>query len=120
MIPPVPNPAPRSVFRRPLAILLAACAAVVLSSVARADDSDNAPPSMAEKTSTEFGKLKALVDAKNWDGAIAILEGLISTVDPTSYDLSVILDTEAKIYYQGEDKPAKAIPAYGFSSLPEK
>lgn len=66
-------------------------------------------PSLTEKVSTAFTTLKPLIDAKNWDGALAILKGLEPAAGPESYDRAVILDTEAKIYWQGKNEPALAI-----------
>jgi hypothetical protein len=58
---------------------------------------------LEEKTSTELEKLKPLVDAKNWDGALALLNGLKSKVGPESFDMAIITDVEAKIYLQKGD-----------------
>lgn len=69
------------------------------------------PHSFAEKTSTAFAKLKALVDAKDWDGMLAVLKEVELGTDPKSYDMSQILDMEAKAYGQKEQY-AKAIEAW--------
>ena len=66
------------------------------------------PASLSEKTSTEFQKLKPLQDAKNWDGMIALLEGLLPSVGPTSYDYAYIQDMRARLL-AGKDQWAKAI-----------
>lgn len=66
---------------------------------------------LEEKTSTELEKLKPLVDAKNWDGALALLNGLKSKVGPESFDMAIITDVEAKIYLQKGDY-AKVIPPW--------
>ena len=55
------------------------------------------PPNPGEKTIEAFGKLKAMHDAKDWDGMIKLLDG-IPGVTPGSYDEALILDTKAKIY----------------------
>jgi tetratricopeptide (TPR) repeat protein len=66
------------------------------------------PPSLSEKVSTEFQKLKPLQDTKNWDGMIALLEGLIPAVGPNSYDLAYIQDMRARLL-AGKDQWAKAV-----------
>lgn len=50
----------------------------------------------SEKTSEAFGKLKPLQDAQNWNGMLALLDGI--QVAPNSYDEALILDMKAKIY----------------------
>lgn len=76
----------------------------------RAEDTSH-PHSVSEKTSEVFQKLKPLQDAKNFDGMLALIEGLIPTVDPTSYDMAVVMDMRAKLYGQKEQY-AKAIEAW--------
>lgn len=63
---------------------------------------------LAEKTSAEFAKLKPLQDAKNWAGMIAILDALVPTVGPTSYDMALILDMKAKLFAT-QEQYSKAI-----------
>ena len=58
---------------------------------------------LEEKTSTELQKLTPLVEAKNWDGALALLNGLKPKVGPESYDMAIITDVEAKVYLQKGD-----------------
>jgi tetratricopeptide (TPR) repeat protein len=63
---------------------------------------------LSEKVSTEFQKLKPLQDTKNWDGMIALLEGLVPTVGANSYDLAYIQDMRARLL-AGKDQWAKAV-----------
>lgn len=63
---------------------------------------------LGEKTSEAFGKLKPLQDAKNWAGMLALLDGLIPTVGPTSYDMALILDMKAKLFAT-QEQYSKAI-----------
>lgn len=51
---------------------------------------------ISDKTSEEFGKLKIVTDAKNWDGAIAIIDAQLAKVEPTGYDAALLL------YYKGQ------------------
>ena len=57
-------------------------------------------PQLTEKTSQELQKLQPLLDAKNWDGAIALLNALRAIVPPNSYDTAMITDILGKIYLQ--------------------
>jgi len=57
---------------------------------------------LSEKTSAAFQKLKPMQAARDFDGMLALLESLIPTVDPTSYDLALIMDMRAKLYGQKE------------------
>ena len=76
--------------------------------VASAQAPAQQPPSLSEKVSTEFQKLKPLQDTKNWDGMIALLEGLVPTVGANSYDLAYIQDMRARLL-AGKDQWAKAV-----------
>jgi predicted Zn-dependent protease len=61
------------------------------------------PNQLNEKVSEELQKIKPLTDAKNWDGALALLNTLKSQAAPNSYDLAVISDIEFKIFLQKGD-----------------
>ncbi len=77
-------------------------AASLLTPLTRAQQGDKQPPhTPSEKTSEAFGKLKPLNEAKDWDGMIALLDG-IQGVEPESYDRAIILDMKAKAYLQKE------------------
>ncbi len=65
----------------------------------------------SEKTGAAFQQLKPLQEAKNYDGMLALLENLQPTVDPSSYDMALILDMKAKLYGQKEQFD-KAIEAW--------
>jgi hypothetical protein len=102
---------PSSLFSRRASLALAlAIALPVASSVtfAQAPQAPQQPPSLSEKTSTEFQKLKPLQDAKNWDGMITLLEGLLPSVGPTSYDFAYIQDMRARLL-AGKDQWSKAV-----------
>jgi RNA polymerase sigma factor (sigma-70 family) len=55
-------------------------------------------PAISARTSEVFRKLKPLQEAKDYPGMISLLDSLGPTVDPTSYDLALILDMKAKVY----------------------
>ena len=90
-----------------------ACAALLMGVLAapalRADDDtpppqkDDGPPGLSEVTTDGLGKLKPLLDAKNWDGAIEVLNPLVAKAAPDSYDMALLLDTKAKLYLQKGD-----------------
>ncbi len=100
-------------FPRPLSslCLAAGLAAGLLSVTARAADKQDEAPQLAEKTGEAFTKLQPLIDAKDWDGAIALLNGAMSFSAPDSYDHALILETVAKLEFQKDDTP-KAITAW--------
>ena len=60
------------------------------------------------KTSAVFSKLKPLQEAKDWSGMIGLLDGLIPQIEPTSYDMAMILDMKAKLYL-AQEQYSKAI-----------
>ncbi len=65
----------------------------------------------SEKTGAAFQQLKPLQEAKNYDGMLAVLDSIQPTVDPSSYDMALILDMKAKLYGQKEQFD-KAIDAW--------
>ena len=67
--------------------------------------------SVSEKTGEAFQKLKPLQEAKDWTGMLAVLDAITPTVDPTSYDMALILDMRGKLYGQMEQY-GKAIEAW--------
>ena len=64
---------------------------------------DQPAPELEERTTTELQKLQPLVDAKNWDGSLALINGLKAKAKPESYDMAFLSDIEAKIYLQKGD-----------------
>lgn len=76
----------------------------------RAQD-DEKQNQLEESTSTELEKLKPLTDAKNWDGALALLKSIEPKVGPESFDMAMIKDVEAKLYLQKGDY-AKVLPPW--------
>lgn len=88
----------------------ALAAALALPAVVRASEEDN-PPEMAQKTTDALEKLQPLLDAKNWDGAIDLLNTTIVGTDADSYDRAIILNTLGKLYIQ-KDAYAPAVDAW--------
>lgn len=58
---------------------------------------------LLEHTSDELNKLKPLTDAKQWDAALSLLNGLQAGVPPTSYDFAIVSDIKSKVYMQMND-----------------
>lgn len=92
-----------------LALACAVTGLMAAPALLRADDKDDGPPQLTEDTNDGLGKLKPLLDAKNWDGAIDILNPLIAKAGKDSYDMALLLDTKGKLYLQKGDYKA-AIP----------
>lgn len=44
-----------------------------------------------------------MLDAKNWDGALALVQAVRKRVEPKSYDMAIATDVEAKVYLQKGD-----------------
>jgi len=82
------------------------CALVLPGRVCAADQPQH---ELDEKTSADLDKLKPLLDAKNWDAALALLETIRVRVGADSYDMAIVTDVEAKIYLQ-KGEYQKAIP----------
>lgn len=56
-----------------------------------------------EGVSTELQKLQPLVDAKNWDGALGLINSIKPLATADSYDMAVLSDVTYKIYLQKSD-----------------
>ena len=63
-------------------------------------------PSLSENVSEQFEQLKPLVDAKQWEPALALLDTMAASVNPSTYqggyDMAVILDTKAKTLVEAD------------------
>jgi predicted Zn-dependent protease len=94
--------------RLTFACLALACVSLAPSSLRAADEPQH---ELDDATRTGLEKLQPLVDAKNWDGALALLSGLAAKVKPDSFDMALISDIEAKVYLQKGDY-AKVIPPW--------
>lgn len=95
---PFPSPNRRRVnlARFALACLLAGSAPCLV----RAEEP---PRELQENTSNELDKLKPLLDAKNWDGALSLLAAVKAKVPADSYDMAIVTNVEAKVYMQKGD-----------------
>ncbi len=99
---------PFSPLSRPCRLLLAGLAvagAGLIAQPLRAADDHQMDPA----TSEALTKVKDMTDAKDWDGAIALLRNQEPNVSPTSYDTDIIEEVLSKIYMQKGDY-TKALP----------
>jgi predicted Zn-dependent protease len=83
--------------RRTLSRLVLLCALAVAPAAVYAAEN---PPELEESTTTELEKLKPLLDAKNWNGSIALIAALQAKVKPESYDMAFLADILGKLYLQ--------------------
>ncbi len=65
---------------------------------------------LTERASADLGKLQPYIDAKNWDGAINLLQGMLRYATPNSYDQAVAYDIISKVYLQKSDYAASINP----------
>ncbi len=63
---------------------------------------------VSEKVGEALQKIKPLEEAKNYAGMLALVDGLIPTVQPNSYDAAFLLDRKARILC-GLEQYSKAI-----------
>ena len=52
---------------------------------------------LSEKVAEELGKIRTQTDAKNYDAAVAIIDGLLKGAAPESYDIAVLSQVKAQI-----------------------
>ena len=111
-------------FRRSGARFLMAAAlalpCIAVSSAQNPNYQNRNKPSITDKTREVFGKLKPLVEERDWDEALALLDGLTPSVPPESYDLAFIMDTKAGILAQKDDMAAAIAPWETFLRLCDK
>ncbi len=86
-------------YRRALLCALAA----VLATPAAVFAADAPAHHLDDRIATELQKLQPLVDAKNWDGSLALIQTLKASAKPESYDMAFLSDIEAKIFLQKGD-----------------
>ena len=95
---------------RAFAGLLALVGLVVIGPAASAAE-DQGPPGLNEKVSEALQqKMKPMLDAKNWEGALGVIDGILATVDGNSYDAAFISDIKGKVFLQKNDYAAAIVP----------
>lgn len=83
--------------------------ALSLPVVALAQDQEEAQPELSENTSEGLEKLRPMLDAKDWTGAITLVNTLLAKASPDSYDTAFLSDTLGKLYLQ-KGEYDKAVP----------
>ena len=72
---------------------------------------EQGPPGLNEKVSEALQqKMKPLLDAKNWDGAMAVIDSVLVDLDPNGYDTAFLSDIKAKIFLQKNDYASAIAP----------
>jgi len=97
-------------LRRSGFALLALLCSAVLPTVARAQEKPKLQERfyLTDKVAEELGKIRPLVDAKKWDEALVVIDGLIKTAAPKSYDL-VNLSYYKYLYLSYKNEYSQAI-----------
>jgi tetratricopeptide (TPR) repeat protein len=100
-------------LHRPKTFLLSAAAlALVLFLPAglRADEDKDANPTLSDSVGDGLAKLEPFLTAKDWNGAMNLVEGLLQSAAPDSYDAAILNRTEAQILTQKGDYQAVVAP----------
>jgi hypothetical protein len=104
-------------LKRPTSLLLgvALVATLLLSpALLRADDDNSTggkeAPTLSDAAGDGLAKLEPLLTAKDWAGAVALVQGLIQAAPADSYDLTILNRTMAQILTQKGDYPAAIGP----------
>ena len=72
---------------------------------------EQGPPGLNEKVSEALQqKMKPLLDAKNWDGAMGVIDSVLVGLDPNGYDTAFLSDIKAKIFLQKNDYASAIAP----------
>lgn len=89
---------------RALFLLVALLTSVTILSNRSGAAEEQGPPGLNEKVSEALQqKMKPLLDAKNWDGAMAVIDSVLVGLDPNGYDTAFLSDIKAKIFLQKND-----------------
>jgi len=91
------------------ALFLFATATSVLPLTAKEPAPEPPKKEISDKVSDDLGKLKEKVDAKDYDGAVKLLDDVLTKVAPDTYDLAMVSQIKAQILLT-EGKYADAIP----------
>ena len=95
-----------SLKRLTLALLLA----VMVPLTAPKLQAQQSTGQLSERASSDLGKLQPYIDAKNWNGALNLLQGMLTYSQPNSYDQAVAYDIISKVYLQMSDYAASINP----------
>src|SRR5690348_8032924 len=96
---------------RKLALILALVGASSVLPLSAKEPAPEPPKNeISDKVSDDLGKLKEKVDAKDYDGAVKLLDEVLTKVAPDTYDLAMVSQIKAQILLT-QAKCAEAIPA---------
>lgn len=96
---------------RALFLLVALLTSVAFLPNRSAAAEEQGPPGLNEKVSEALQqKMKPLLDAKNWDGAMAVIDSVLVGLDPNGYDTAFLSDIKAKIFLQKNDYASAIAP----------
>ena len=96
---------------RALFLLVALLSSVTILPNRSGAAEEQGPPGLNEKVSEALQqKVKPLLDAKNWDGAMAVIDSVLVDLDPNGYDTAFLSDIKAKIFLQKNDYASAIAP----------
>lgn len=80
--------------------------------VASYGQTQDAPPEkeISSRVSEQLGKLRELTDAENYDGALQLINELMRTADPDTYDMTVLAQVKAQVLLTQEKYEASIEP----------
>ena len=101
------------IFRRFTLPLLGAglVAALALAPSLRSAPAEEPPPQFSDKTSEALSKIQPLLEAKDWDGSLVLINNALAVAGPESYDRAFLIDLVAKLAIQKDDS-TKAIASW--------
>jgi hypothetical protein len=74
------------------------------------DDASKEAPALSDATGDGLAKIDPLIKAKDWAGAMKVVDDLLQTATVDSYDQAFLNETEAQILTQKGDYPAAVAP----------
>lgn len=83
---------------------------LILPAGLRAEEDKDANPTLSDSVGDGLAKLEPFLTSKDWNGAMSLVEGLLQSAAPDSYDAAVLNRTEAQILTQKGDYPAVVAP----------
>lgn len=66
-------------------------------------------PPLTDRTNAALDKLRPLIEAKQWGAALDVIQQTIPDTDPSTYDMALLLDSEAKLLLQARNDYTGAI-----------
>ena len=82
----------------PVRLAIALAFTAPMAAVAAEDQ----PRNLSDKTVEAFTKIRPLNEAKNFTGMLALLDTLLPTLPPASYDMAVVQDMRGKLLFSLE------------------